>query len=702
MRLQEQLGRVVMKQFVAAAALSLTALAAVPAMAGMEEASDAYSAGQYEAAFDEFSSLAAEGNAEAAYYVAHMYELGQGVPENQSQALAAYRHAGELGSAEGYFQAGQMCEKGHGTPRDYDRAFASYQAASKLGHAGATRRVAMMYAEGLGTQTDYAEAARLLQGLVEQGDTEAGELLAHLVATGRMPKDALTAPSEAPPAEAEETGAELSVPAEPQTDAERIRTMVEQTLGYVDMGDQPDAEADLVWTMDVDEAADGTITVDLSDLALIGKDASWNIGDWHAVMTPAGPSLYTTSIDTPTQTVFLDGQGREIGGTTIGQQRFDGVYNMDIAQFVNLDAAFEQIAIKAEPPGEAPLDMTIASASAVTNLVEAAPGKWSGPQSGSMQALHANVPGEGDMVIDRMWFDAQSDAIDYQFFRYLQDETKKIEAAVPADGKPVDEKMLAQMIQEVFAGLRAQLAERQPVAQGYAFNGGAEGARLTDSDGVVQFAADHVSYGMGFDRLDQPASRMTISYNHDGLTAAPDEGMPQAYLPRTFDLGLEFDNMPLQDAMTMALEMAEGAAADPAAFEDQMEMSLMFMAMGLQQQMMTSGAVLRINTFNFLSDALDVVMTGEVTASQTSPNGVVGHIDLAITGLDDAVASLKGAEKGSDEEELAMTLAMAQSMGTRTEVDGRSHHAYAFDFTPDGQMLLNGNDMEPLIDGMMQ
>jgi hypothetical protein len=49
-----------------------------------------------------------------------------------------------------------------------------------------------------------------------------------------------------------------------------------------------------------------------------------------------------------------------------------------------------------------------------------------------------------------------------------------------------------------------------------------------------------------------------------------------------------------------------------------------------------------------------------------------------------------------------MMLAMFQSAGTRSDVDGRSHHAYAFDFTPDGQILLNGNDMGPLIDGMMQ
>jgi len=693
-----------MKHLIAASALSLAVFATYPAAAGMEEATDAYFAGQYDTAFDEFSALAADGNAEAAFYLGHMYEMGFGVPANLSQALSWYRKAADLGSAEAYFTIGQMQEKGRGTPQNFDGAFQAYLSASQMGHAQATKRVAMMYAEGQGTQVDYIKAAQLLKGLADEGDAEAQDLLAHLMGTGRVPKDVIADQAGTQPADAGDAASTISAPtapAIPQSDIEQIRAMVEQALNYVDMGNDPAAEADLVWNMDAQQADNGTITIAVADLALVGKEATWDVGSFYAVMTPAGDALYQTAIDVPSDTIFLDGQGREIGGTSIGTQRFDGLYNMNIGQFVNLDANFEQIAIRAEPPGEAPLDLTIASLSATTDLAEAMPDKWSGPQAGQLVDLRANVAGEGDMTVDRMWFDSTSDAIDYEFFRYLRDESERIEATAAA-GKPVDDKKLAQMIQEAFAGLRQELAARQPIAQGYAFSGGAEGASFTDADGVVQFAADHMSYGMDFSKLDQPASRMTISYNHDGLVVAPDEEIPEAYMPRSLGMAIEFDNMPLQDSMMMALEMAEGAAADPASFEDQMEMSLMFLAMGLQQQMVTTGAVVRINAFDYVSDALDLAMTGEVTASDTSPNGVVGHIDLAVTGLDAALDSLKGAEKGSDEEEIAMMLAMFQSSGTRSDLDGRSHHAYAFDFTPDGQILLNGNDMGPLIDGMMQ
>ena len=185
-----------MKKFLAATALSLSLAATVPAYAGIDDAVNAYNAGQYDVARDEFESLAADGNGEAAFYLGRMYQFGDGVPENQSQALTWFRNSADLGYADGYFVSGQMYEKGLGTPQDYDRAFASYQAASDMGHMDALKRLAMMHAEGLGTQVDYGQAARLLNSAVEQGDQEAIDLLTFLMDTGRVPKDALDEPIE--------------------------------------------------------------------------------------------------------------------------------------------------------------------------------------------------------------------------------------------------------------------------------------------------------------------------------------------------------------------------------------------------------------------------------------------------------------------------------------------------------------------------
>lgn len=682
-----------MKNLLASVSLALTATVSLGAFAGMDEAKNAYNSGQFESAYQEFEILYGQGDAEAAYYLGRMHHMGEGVPQNFSQALNWYRTAADGGHAEGYFSMGQMYEKGQGSPQDFTRAFEAYQAASDLDHMAARKRVAMMHAEGLGTPVDYGEAARLMQTVADTGDPEAQQLLAYLMESGQVPKEATSGSDEQ---------AVAVTPAEPLTPAEQMRARFERALLSVDMGEQPDADADLIWELDVTEADDGTITLDLLGLNLIGEDAAWEIGDSRTVMTPVGDAIYDTTVELPQETVFLDEKDQAIGGTTFSSQKFDGIYHLDFGQFVTLDAAYDDVVIKAEPPGESAFELSIARAAALMELEETAPGKWSGPYTGGLESLAIDVEGEGGMTADRIWFDTDTQGADLAFFSTLQQNMESLQYEIADDPAGMDQKAIGQMMQQAFAEFRTLLAEHQPLIQSVDFALGANGTRVVDGDGAVQFAADEIGYGIGLTNLDQPLSTMSINYGHTGLEAATDEEVPDAYLPTQMEVAFEFDRLPLEQAMTMMMEMMEGAAADPASFEEQMEMSLMFLGLGMQQQFVSSGSVFRIKAFNYDSEALDATMAGEITASAESPYGAVGAIDLQIVGLDQAVQDLSAnADKDPDTQDMVATLTMLQSMGARTEAEGRSVHDYAFNFTPEGQILLNGNDMAPMIGGMM-
>ncbi len=682
-----------MKHLLATVSLALTATVSLGAFAGMDEAKNAYDTGQYESAYQEFEILYGEGDAEAAYYLGRMHHFGEGVSQNYSQALNWYRTAADGGHAEAYFVMGQMYEKGQGSPQDFTRAFEAYRAASDLDHMASRKRLAMMHAEGLGTPVDYGEAARLMQTVADTGDAEAQQLLAYLMESGQVPKDVASGSSEPTVA---------AMPAEPLTPAEQMRARFERALHSVDMGQQPDAEADLLWELDVTEADDGTITLDLLGLNLVGEDAAWEIGDARTVMTPVGDAIYDTTVELPQETVFLDEKDQAIGGTTFASQSFEGIYHLDFGQFVTLDAAYDDIRVKAEPAGEPAFEVSIARVAALMNLEETAPGKWSGPYTGGLESLAIDIAGEGGMTADRIWFDTDTQGADLAFFSTLQQNMERMQYEMAEDPASVDQKAIGQMMQQAFAEFRTLLVEHQPLIQSVDFALGANGTRVVDGDGAVQFAADEIGYGIGLTNLDQPLSTMSINYGHTGLEAATDEEVPDAYLPTEMEVAFEFDRLPLEQAMTMMVEMMEGAAADPASFEEQMEMSLMFLGLGMQQQFVSSGSVFRIKAFNYDSEALDATMAGEVTASAESPYGAVGAIDLQIVGLDQAVQDLSAnAGKDPDAQDMVATLTMLQSMGARTEAEGRSIHDYAFNFTPDGQILLNGNDMGPMIGGMM-
>ncbi|MEM7119664.1 MAG: tetratricopeptide repeat protein [Pseudomonadota bacterium] len=682
-----------MKHLLASVSFALTATVSLGAFAGMDEAMNAYNSGQFESAYEEFEILYGQGDPEAAYYLGRMHHQGEGVPQNFSQALNWYRTAADGGSAEAFFAMGQMYEKGQGSPQDFTRAFESYQGASNRDHMTARKRLAMMHAEGLGTPVDYGEAARLMQTVADTGDPEAEQLLAYLMESGQVPKDVASDADE--PAVA-------AVPAEPLTPAEQMRQRFERALLSVDMGEQPDAEADLIWELDVTEADDGTITLDLLGLNMVGEDAAWEIGDSRTVMTPVGDAIYNTTVELPQETVFLDNKGQSVGGTTLGSQSFNGIYHLDFGQFVTLDAAYDDILVKAEPVGEPAFEASIERAAAVMNMEETAPGKWSGPYTGGLESLAVSIAGEGGMTADHIWFDTDTQGADLAFFSTFQQHVERLQYEMAEDPAAMDQKAIGQMMQQAFAEFRTLIAEHQPLIQSIDFAFGANGTRVVDGDGVLQFAADEMGYGVGLTNLDQPLSTMSINYGHTGLEAATDEEVPDAYLPTEMEVALEFDRLPLEQAMTMVMEMMEGAAADPSTFEEQMEMSLMFLGLGMQQQFVSSGSVFRIKAFNYNSEALDATMVGEVAASAESPYGAVGAIDLQIVGLDQAVKDLSAdAGKDPDAQDMVTTLTMMQSMGARTEVDGRSVHDYAFNFTPEGQILLNGNDMGPMIGGMM-
>lgn len=67
--------------------------------------------------------LAEQGNAQAQIKLGWMYERGQGVPQNDQEAVKWYRKAAQLGYAEAQSSLGAMYFEGKGVPQDNVRAY---------------------------------------------------------------------------------------------------------------------------------------------------------------------------------------------------------------------------------------------------------------------------------------------------------------------------------------------------------------------------------------------------------------------------------------------------------------------------------------------------------------------------------------------------------------------------------------------------
>jgi TPR repeat protein len=83
--------------------------------------------------FEETKALAEQGNADAQYNLGLIYDLGNGVPENDAEAVRWYRLAAEQGHAIAQYRLGGMYYSGTGVPQNDMRAYVWWSVSAAQG-----------------------------------------------------------------------------------------------------------------------------------------------------------------------------------------------------------------------------------------------------------------------------------------------------------------------------------------------------------------------------------------------------------------------------------------------------------------------------------------------------------------------------------------------------------------------------------------
>lgn len=138
----------------------------------LEEGQDAYERKFYETAYKLWRPLAEQGNADAEYNLALLYEKGHGVTQDDAEAGKWFRKAADHGNAMAEAHVGMMYANGWGVTRDIAEASKWYQRSAGKDCVDGLIGVGWLYERGLGVPKDYAEAFRLyvLAMLATEGD----------------------------------------------------------------------------------------------------------------------------------------------------------------------------------------------------------------------------------------------------------------------------------------------------------------------------------------------------------------------------------------------------------------------------------------------------------------------------------------------------------------------------------------------------
>jgi TPR repeat protein len=106
-----------------AAFVLVVGLSTIARAGPMEDADEAWKRGDYASAAQMYRSLAEQGKSGAQHALAKMYENGEGVQQNNVEALRWYRLAADHGHAGAQLYLGGLYATGAGVPRDYVQAY---------------------------------------------------------------------------------------------------------------------------------------------------------------------------------------------------------------------------------------------------------------------------------------------------------------------------------------------------------------------------------------------------------------------------------------------------------------------------------------------------------------------------------------------------------------------------------------------------
>jgi TPR repeat protein len=137
---------------------------------------------------------AQQGDAKSQFDLGHMYFHGEGVPQNDAEALLWFRKAADQGNAKAQYGIGYMYHNGKGVQQNDAEALRWNLLSAKQGYAKAQVNLGSMYYYGQGVTQDYTEALRWYRLAADQGDAPAQEDLGSMYYYGcGVPQDAAQA-----------------------------------------------------------------------------------------------------------------------------------------------------------------------------------------------------------------------------------------------------------------------------------------------------------------------------------------------------------------------------------------------------------------------------------------------------------------------------------------------------------------------------
>ena len=169
-----------MRRHTIALSLFLSCIVSVSALADELRGDEAFSAGDYPAAYREWRESADAGDGSSMAAIGTLFDTGHGVPQDFATALQWYQRGAEAGDVRAMFNVAAMYDSGRGTPVNRAEALRWYRMAADRGNGRAAYNLGLIYRDGDGVARDPANAEHFFRLASARGIQAARENLSDM------------------------------------------------------------------------------------------------------------------------------------------------------------------------------------------------------------------------------------------------------------------------------------------------------------------------------------------------------------------------------------------------------------------------------------------------------------------------------------------------------------------------------------------
>lgn len=468
-------------------------------------------------------------------------------------------------------------------------------------------------------------------------------------------------------------------------EAERVRGAIEDALGSVQWPWKAGGEITVNEIGGAYHVIVPNVTLDPGQAFEAQSMGIFSLGDVSIIAKPLADDRYHVDITIPNRMSFREPGGDVAALITIGKQRFEGVWVPAFETFIEADAAYQDIWLTV--PGSQPM-MTLAALTMRVAMEEIAPGSWSGPSVSKFSQLRFEVPESGERLrIGEFEVRAYVDALRLgDWSRFMREMTGMIEQLqAQAGAAELDPAALLALLTDMprlFSGVWSDMTISNLTAQ--------------DADGARVFNMDRMAMYFGVNGVDQDRAGAQFRYEHSGLDVAALEGVTKRVVPGDMTLEIEAVDLPTQALWEGIIEVIKSSAEMPPGLIQ------MMLLQRVTEAVFAASSGLNITKLNFDAPGINITCTGGIKADGESMHGVTGQFDATVRGLDTMIAEMSNAPEDENAIQIASALSLMQALGAaEPDQDGVSVRRYLLTIGADGQVLLNGNDLQAMLGPMM-